>query len=92
MDVQQPAYIPTLASMYTDTWSDLGTDDDLSDDDFPDPGSDLDLSPPTTESEETSESEKSSDSDSDMEAGYVLGRICALRSHLLFHSIGRNTY
>ena len=92
MDVKQLAYIPTLASMYNNTWSDVGTDDNLSDDDFPDPGSDLDLSLPTTESEETSKSEKSSDSDSDMEAGYVLGRICALRSHLLFHLIGQNTY
>ena len=69
-----------------------GTDDDLSDDDFPDPGSDLDLSPPTTESEESGESEESSDRDSDMEEGYVLGRTPMCSAITLTISFDRPEY
>jgi hypothetical protein len=65
MNVQQPADIPALASMFTEEWP----DDDSTDADYPAPPTSVDF--PDADSDSASESEESDDSG--VEEGYILG-------------------
>lgn len=64
MNVQQPADIPTLASLFSEKWP----DDDPKDADFPAPPSAVDFP-----DDDSSASESEDSDDPGVEEGYVLG-------------------